>query len=75
MGQRRSLRPVRPRSRPGPLGTGPYVVFQHQSGRYPYYSVSKLSQKPQEARSRGASRLGREEGPQNYLGPEPEFVS
>ena len=35
MGQRRSLRPVRPRSRPGLLGTGPYVVFLHQSGRYP----------------------------------------
>ena len=26
---------VCPRSRPGPLATGPYVVFQHQSGRYP----------------------------------------
>ena len=23
------------RSRPGPLGTGPYVVFLQQSGRYP----------------------------------------
>ena len=34
MGQRHPLRPVRPRSRPGPL---PYVVFQHQCGRYPYY--------------------------------------
>ena len=36
MVQRHSLRPVRPRSCPGPLATGPYVVFQHQSGRYPY---------------------------------------
>ena len=35
MGQRHSLRPVRPRSRPGPLATGPYVVFLQQSGRYP----------------------------------------
>ena len=36
MGQRHSLRPVRPRSRPGPLATGPYVVFLQQSGRYPW---------------------------------------
>ena len=35
MGQRHSLRPVRPRSRPGSLATGPYVVFLQQSGRYP----------------------------------------
>ena len=35
MVQRHSLRQVRPRSRPGLLATGPYVVFQQQSGRYP----------------------------------------
>ena len=35
MGQRHPLRPVRARSRPCPLRTGPYVVFQQQSGRYP----------------------------------------
>ena len=34
MGQRHLLRPVRARSRPCPLRTGPYVVFQQQSGRY-----------------------------------------
>ena len=33
MGQRHPLRPVRPRSRLGPL---PYVVFQHECGRYPW---------------------------------------
>ena len=35
MGQRHPLRPVRARSRPCPLRTGPYVVFQQQSGRDP----------------------------------------
>ena len=40
MGQRHSLRPVRPRSRPGPLATGPYVVFLQQSGRYPSWASS-----------------------------------
>ena len=34
MGQRHSLRPV---SRPGPLATGPYIVFLQQSGRYPKF--------------------------------------
>ena len=44
MGQRHPLRPVRARSRPCPLRTGPYVVFQQQSGRYPedqQFSASK----------------------------------
>ena len=39
MGQRHPLRPVRPRSRPGPL---PYVVFQHDCGRYPYVLMVAL---------------------------------
>ena len=36
MGQRHPLRPVRPRSRPGPL---PCVVFQHQCGRCPFMPI------------------------------------
>ena len=43
MGQRHSLRPVRPRSRPGPLATGPYVVFLQQSGRYLYWSFATVN--------------------------------
>ena len=39
MGQRHPLRPVRPRSRLGPL---PYVVFQHECGRYPLQDDSDL---------------------------------
>ena len=46
MGQRHSLRPVRPRSRPGPLATGSYVVFLQQSGRYPVYGYTNLLATP-----------------------------
>ena len=38
------LRPVRARSRPCPLRTGPYVVFQQQSGRYPNSEMDSSSE-------------------------------
>ena len=43
MGQRHPLRPVRARSRPCPLRTGPYVVFQQQSGRYPCHGARAVT--------------------------------
>ena len=57
MGQRHSLRPVRPRSRPGPLATDSYVVFLQQSGRYPIteHNVSCSDTDRQPAYSRSGS--------------------
>ena len=46
MGQRHPLRPVPARSRPCPLRRGPYVVFQQQSGRYPYIEKSSFLSLP-----------------------------
>ena len=42
-GQRHPVRPVRARSRPCPLKTDPYVVFQQQSGRYPHEALPPRS--------------------------------
>ena len=62
MGQRHSLRPVRPRSRPGPLATDSYVVFLQQSGRYPIteHDVSCSDTDRQPAYSRMANSRRRD---------------